>query len=119
MSRAELAMTFAASTVGWAKERLELTTGEIGSALGANARTIKRWQECLSVPSSTHRRQLERLNQLKYLLETSFRSPEAAQQWTHRPLPSLKGTTPLFAITEGELDEVISVLATLATGAHR
>jgi uncharacterized protein (DUF2384 family) len=119
MSRSDLALHFAASTVGWAEQELELTAGEIGRALGATRRTVQRWRERASVPSATHRQRLERLNQLRFLLETSFRDPGAAGQWMHTPVPALKGRTPLFAVTQGDLDAVIGVLAGLTAGAHR
>lgn len=119
MSRAELAMTFAVGTVERAKEAFELTIDEIAGAVGASRRTVSRWLERASAPSATHRRNLERLNQLQFLLDTSFRDRAAAQAWLHRPLPALKGRTPLYALSEGEIDAVVSALATLAAGAHR
>jgi ParB-like chromosome segregation protein Spo0J len=119
MSRAELAMAFAVGTVERVQEAFELTLDEIAGAVGASRRTVSRWLERASVPSSTHRRNLERLNQLQYLLETSFRNRQAAQAWLHRSLPALKGSTPLYALSEGEMDAVVGVLATLAAGAHR
>ena len=118
MARARLAIEYAENTVEWAQETLELSTGEIGQAVGANRRTVQRWREGRSAPSPQHRKHLEAFNQLRYLLETGFRNAEAAERWMHSPLPALKGRTPLFTITEGELDLVITILAGLAAGAH-
>lgn len=118
MPRSRLAMEFAENTIEWAQETLELSTGEIGLVVGANRRTVQRWREGVSAPSPEHRKHLEAINQLRYLIETGFRNAEVAERWMHTPLPDLKGWTPLFAITEGEMDLVINTLAGLASGAH-
>src|SRR5688500_11080265 len=95
VARTESAMAFAESTVAWAHDELELTIAEVAQTVGASRKTVARWLECESVPSREHRRKLERLNQLKHLLETTFRSPDAVQSWMHRPAAGLKGKTPL------------------------
>ncbi|HET7585105.1 MAG TPA: antitoxin Xre/MbcA/ParS toxin-binding domain-containing protein [Gemmatimonadaceae bacterium] len=119
MSRAALAIEYAEKTVEWAREELELTSEEIATVVGADRKTIARWRDGRSAPSAEHRRHLERLNQLRFLLESSFRSPDAAQRWLQSPAPVLKGKTPLFALTEGDLDSVLKLLGTLAAGGHR
>lgn len=119
MSRAQLAIAFAGHTVEWARSELELTTEEIGQAVGANRKTVQRWQEGESVPSPEHRKHLESLSQIRYLLKHSFRSGTAAQQWMQTPSEALKGKTPLFCLTEGDLDAVLKLLGSLAAGAFR
>lgn len=119
MSRSELAKVYAGETVEWCQRELELTNDEVAQAVGANRRAVWRWKNRESVPTPEFRRELERLNQLRYLLETSFASTESARAWLHRPNPGLKGRTPIFAITEGELDEVLAVLGTVAAGGFR
>lgn len=119
MPRAELAGAYAGKTVEWAREELELTAQEIAQAVGADRKTVARWRDGESTPSPEHRRHLERLNQLRHLLTTSFRSMEVAQRWLHSPAPGLQGRTPIFALTQGELDEVIGLLGTLAAGGFR
>src|SRR5687768_14095493 len=106
MNRAQLEMEYAQATLTWARESLELTDLEIGGALGVDRKTVQRWRERRSVPSVTHRRQMERLHQLRHLLETSFRTPEAGQRWLHTPAPGLSGRTPLGVLGQGELDAV-------------
>ncbi len=118
LGRARLAIEYAEDTIEWAQQALELSTGEIGQVVGATRRTVQRWREGRSAPSPRHRKHLEAINQLRYLLETGFRNADAAERWMHSPLPALKGRTPLFTITEGELDLVITILAGLASGAH-
>ena len=118
MPRAQLAMAFAESTVDWATEELELTLEEVGQALGVNRRTIGRWREGVSEPSPEHRKNLERISQLRHFLRTSFRDPDAAQSWMQTPLDALQGRTPHFAMCEGDLERVVRLLGTLASGAH-
>lgn len=108
MSRITFAMEFAGSTVEWAQSGLELAIEEIAQTVGADRKTVGRWRAKQSAPTAEHRRHLERLNQLRHLLETSFRSKDAQQRWLHTPLAALDGRTPLFAL-----------LGTLAAGAHR
>ena len=118
-ARAQLEMDYAEATLNWARNSLELTDLEIGGALGVDRKTVQRWRERRSVPSVTHRRQMERLHQLRHLLETSFRTPEAGQRWLHTPAPGLSGRTPLGVLGQGELDALIQLLGTLAAGAFR
>jgi uncharacterized protein (DUF2384 family) len=112
MSRAQLAMSFAETTIEWAQEKLELTDEEVGQAVGVSRKTVQRWKE-------RERKHLEQLNQLRYLLQTSFRNMDAAQRWMHSPLPALQGRTPHFALVEGDVEALVKILGTLAAGAHR
>ena len=117
--RVELEMAYAETTVAWARQVLELTDPEIAGALGVDRKTVQRWREHRSVPSITHRRRMEKLQQLRHLLETSFRGPEAGERWLHAPSPGLAGRTPLSVLTDGDLDAVLQLLGTLAAGAFR
>ena len=119
MSRANHAIAFAGSTVEWAQDELELSAEEIARTVGANRKTVARWRDGASAPSTEHRKHLERLNQLRYFLETSFRSFDAARKWLHSPAPGLQGRTPIFALTEGDMDSVLKLLGTLAAGGFR
>ncbi len=119
MPRADLAIAFAGSTVEWAQKELELSAGEVAQTVGANRKTVARWREGESAPSPEHRRHLERLNQLRHFLQTSFRSLEAGRKWLHSPSPGLHGRTPIFALTEGDIDSVLKLLGTLAAGGFR
>lgn len=119
MARVESAIAFAEETVAWAHDDLELTIAEVAQIVGANRKTVARWLESEAAPSREHRLKLERLNELRYLLGTMFRSTDAIQSWMHRPAAGLKGRTPLFALTEGGLDDVLRMLESLAAGAFR
>jgi len=111
---------FAGQTVAWAEDELALSTSEIAGVVGGvDRKTVQRWRQGRSAPRGEHRRYLEYLNQLRHLLDTSFRSTDAKQQWIHTPSPALEGRTPFFALTEGNIDVVLEVLAGLAHGSHR
>ena len=118
-TRASLETEYAEATLAWVREALELTDTELGAALGVDRKTVRRWRDRRSAPSATHRRRMEKLNQLRYLVETSFRTPEAGQRWFHAPAPGLKGRTPLAVLTDGDLDAVVQLLGTMAAGAFR
>ena|ERR1019366_93713 len=117
MSRAEFVLDFATTSVQLARSELELTIEETARVLGVDRKTIMRWLKGQSAPSSEHRKQLEQLNQIRYLMDNSFRSHEARQRWLHAPAPGLKGKTPYAALTEGNLNEIFRLLGTLAAGA--
>jgi hypothetical protein len=61
---------------------------------------------------------MEKLTQLKWFLENAFRTPELGKRWLHQPVPVLKGRMPISVLTEGDIDSVLGVLATHASGAH-
>lgn len=111
---------FAGQTVAWAEEELSLSTREIAGAMGGvDRKTVQRWKKGQAAPRPEHRRYLEYLNQLRYLLDGSFRSDEGKLRWIHTPSPALGGRTPFFALTSGEIETVLEVLAGLAHGSHR
>ncbi len=118
MTRAELEMTYAKETVDWIQEAFELTIREVGGALGTSSKTVQRWRTQRTAPRPEHRRELEKLNQLRHFIETSFRNSDAAQRWMHRPSPALRGKSPMAVLTHGDIDAVLKVLGTLAGGAH-
>ena len=105
------------ATIEWASEDLDLSYDQIGSAVGADRRTIHRWRTAESRPSRAHQEQVEKLLQLRYLLGASFRDQKAILEWLHSPVPAFQGRTPLSMLKEGSLDELIEALATLESGA--
>ncbi len=117
VDRAELESEYAATTVAWAEDALELTDAEIGGALGAGRQTVRRWRSRTAVPSDSHRRALEKVNQLRHLLATEFDTAAAALRWMHTPLAGFGGRTPLALVTAGEIDRVLAALGTTAAGA--
>ncbi len=115
--RALLQAQLAARIVTWAREILELTYPEIGSALEVNRRTVMRWAHSEHAPSIQHLAKLEDLGELRHLLETVFPDAETGSQWLHSPVPMLRGRTPMALIRSGDLQAVIGVLAGLEAGA--
>lgn len=118
MSLAQIKRRVASSTVRDARSHLGLTDSEIGRAAGADRRTVQRWLSQESTPATEHQEGLEQLRELMHLARKLFRSPEAAQEWLHSPVPILRGRTPASLIQEGRIDEVTEALATAASGAH-
>ncbi len=115
--RALLQAQLAASVVAWAREILELTYPEIGSALDVNRRTVMRWAHSEHTPSLEHLAKLEELSELRHLLQAVFADADAASEWLHTPLPALRGRTPMALIRLGDLRQVVGVLAGLEAGA--
>jgi uncharacterized protein (DUF2384 family) len=118
MTRTELEMEFAGKALGWVERELELTDPEIGQALGVDRKTIYRWRKRESAPAPEQRKRMEKLTQLKWFLENAFRTPDLGKQWLHQAVPALKGRMPISVLTEGDIDSVLSLLATHASGAH-
>lgn len=108
---------WAARTVEWARDWLELSNSEIGTAVGAAGRTVTRWAHRTALPRPTHRARIEKLNELRHLLDTVFDGPEAAQEWLHTPVPAFRGRTPHSLVRRGQLDKVMGTLAALESGA--
>lgn len=117
-TRAKLEKEFAGAALGWAQRELELTESEIGTALGVDRKTIYRWRSGESTPAPEQRKRVEKLTQLKWFLDNSFRSSRIGKEWLHQPVPGLKGRTPISVLAEGDIDSVIGLLATHASGAH-
>jgi len=110
--RALLEMEYAEATIAWTRDALELTDAELARVLSVDRKTVQRWRERQSVPSTTHRRGMEKLNQLRHLLDTSFHTPDDAKGWLHRPSPELIGRTPLAVLADGEVDAILGLLST-------
>ena len=118
MTRTELEMEFAGATLGWVERELEMTDPEIGQTLGVDRKTIYRWRKRESAPAPEQRRRMEKLSQLKWFLENSFRTPAHGKRWLHQSVPALKGRTPISVLLEGDIDAVLGVLGTHASGAY-
>jgi transcriptional regulator with XRE-family HTH domain len=115
--RTLLQARLAAGVVAWAREALELTYPEIGNALDVTRRTVMRWAQSEHAPTVSHLAKLEELSELRHLLETVFPDSGARMEWLHSPVPLLRGRTPMSFIRQGELKEVIGILAGLEAGA--
>lgn len=117
MALAQLKKQTAAQAVAWAHETLELAYTEIGAAVDADERTVRRWQEQGVAPRGRHQDKLEEILELRHLLSALFPTPAEANAWLHASVPAFRGRTPMSVIRRGKIDRVIDVLATMETGA--
>ena len=108
----------AQNTVRDARELMGFSDAQIAAVTGAHRRTVQRWVHRTSAPQPQHQAALEQIRELVHLLRTVFRTPGAALQWFHAPVPMLRGRTPASLVERGLASEVIEVLAGLAEGAH-
>ena len=104
-------------TIDWAHDVLGLSYEDIGRAVGAHRRSVARWRSREHAPSRRHRQEMEKLRRLRHLLDTAFDDAETARAWLHSSVPALQGRTPISRLEEGEVDEVIHVLAAAQSGA--
>jgi len=118
MSPVELERAAAAATIAWARDELALVYREIGQAVDADERTVRRWVGKEISPKGRHREKIEELRELRHLLAAVFESPEEAEKWLHTSVRAFRGRTPLSVIREGQVQEVIGVLATIESGAY-
>ena len=117
MSPAEREKQAAADAVAWAHERLALRYPEIGRAVDADERTVRRWHGRHVLPRGRHREKLEQLRELRHLLAAVFASQANADEWLHTSVPAFRGRTPLSLIRTGRMETVIDALASMEAGA--
>lgn len=118
MGVARVRRVVAGNTVRDAREWMGLSDAEIALATGVHRRTVQRWINSGVAPQPQHAGAMELLRELMHLLRICFVTPDAVQEWLHSPVPLLRGRTPASLIQENRSNEVISILAGLATGAH-
>jgi hypothetical protein len=98
--------------VRYASDTLEFTDQEVGSALGASARSVARWRSEDTTPAPRAVVAAERLLELSQALQEVFGDDvEALQAWLHERVPALGRRTPLRAIVDGDIDDVLTVVA--------
>ena len=107
----------AADTVAWAHDVLALSFGEIGAAVDADERTVRRWRGSEVAPRARHQASLEALVDLRHLLEEVFETPKAAAEWLNTPIKAFRGHPPVTMLRRGRLKDVVEVLATMESGA--
>lgn len=97
-------------------ERLALSVGEIAETLGATTRSVNRWIARENPPSPEHRDRIERLSELRHLLESVFEDEKSRVTWMNSPLKALRGRSPATALRRQNWDEVLGLLAGLESG---
>lgn len=116
--RAKAEISGVRRALDWAERTLELSDAEVGRALGASPRSVARWRDALHRPSDRHVQAAERLLELAHALNTVFGAEtERLHNWLHEPLPALRGSTPHRTIINGNLDDVLTILGNIDSGA--
>lgn len=118
MAPFDLEAAAASETVAWAHDDLSLGYREIGVALEANERTVRRWAGREIAPRGHHREKLESLRELRHLLRTVFPHEAERRGWLHASVPAFRGRTPISLIRAGRVEKVVEVLATIESGAY-
>jgi uncharacterized protein (DUF2384 family) len=118
MSPIQIEMRATEETIDWAHDALGLNYREIGSLLQAHERTVMRWKSRETLASPRHRRRVEDLRELRYLLGEVFRDEQGANLWLHSSVPALRGRTPISYVRAGRVSRVVDLLATFQAGAH-
>ena len=113
----QLEMDAAKKAILSANKNLGLNFTEVASALDVDPRTIYRYKNKESAPSPDVRERLSKFREIFQLLSEVFVSEKAFYSWLYTEVPMLRGQLPIDLIRRGELDEVISVLAGIYSGA--
>ena len=99
-------------------ESFGLSYTDVASALGVNRRTLLRYRNKLNIPSPKARAGMEKMREIRYLLHEVFNGKSAENEWLYSSVPLLRGRRPIDLMREGELDQVLSVLAGLYSGSY-
>jgi uncharacterized protein (DUF2384 family) len=110
-------MKAAEKAILMANKNLGLNFSEVASALGVDPRTVYRYKSHENAPTPDVRDKLGKLREISQLLDEVFADQDAWMSWLYTEVPALRGQIPIDVIRKGELDEVISILAGLYSGA--
>src|SRR5690348_3360784 len=90
---------------------------DIAQLLNTTPETASRWQSGNVEP---HSERLQMLLTLEWLVGelSEFYGPEEARLWLFAPHRLLKGQSPAKRIQDGEIDEVLTLVAQLRDGAY-
>ncbi len=95
-----------------------ITQSELARMLDTTPRTVSRWRTTSKthvVPRAPAARALRELARLRWLLETDF-GQDGARTWLRTPNPTLRGTTPLALMLQGDWEDVLGLVLTLGQG---
>lgn len=107
----------ARETVEDAQQSFGLKYVELATTLGVTSRSLLRYRNLVSVPSRPVQAKLEKVRQIGHLLNEVFDGQNAQMEWLYSLVPLLRGRRPIDLIKQGELNEVLSILAGLYSGA--
>jgi uncharacterized protein (DUF2384 family) len=117
VSIASLEKKVATDTIDKALQTFGLNYVEVAGTLGVDRRTILRYRKQDSIPTPSVRARLEKLREITYLLGKVFVDRDAQLEWLYSPVPLLRDRRPIDLIRKGDLDEVLSILTGIYTGA--
>lgn len=108
----------AKETIENAHEAFGLNYSQVASMLGVDRRTVLRYRKTKNIPSERVRAQMEKVREIEHLLEEVFNGEILQLKWLYSSVPLLRGRRPVDLLRNGKLDEVLSVLAGLYSGAQ-
>lgn len=115
----ELELAEAQNTFEKFKEAYEWDNADIAAALQVARRTVQRYSSGDSYPARRVRSNIADLREISILLDEIFSDEADAIRWLNTTVPMLKGRRPIDLIQKGNLEEVITALATYQSGAFR
>jgi uncharacterized protein (DUF2384 family) len=115
--KAELKARAAVAAIERVRDRYDFSYEDVARTLGADRKTLYRWRAEEFGPSEMYRDRVEMLNVLLHLLDETFETETAAGAWLHSAVPLLGGRSPIALLLEGQIDDVVGVLASLQSGA--
>jgi uncharacterized protein (DUF2384 family) len=108
----------AKQTIEEARETFGLNYVDLAAALDIDRRTLLRYRKEVSAPSPKVRMRMEKLREIAYLLLEVFETKEEGLRWLYSSVELLRGRRPIDLMRNGEIDDVLAVLAGLYSGAH-
>jgi uncharacterized protein (DUF2384 family) len=108
----------AKQTIEEARETFGLNYVDLASALDVDRRTLLRYRKEVSAPSPKVRMRMEKLREIAYLLLEVFETREEGLGWLYSSVELLRGRRPIDLMRNGDIDDVLAVLAGLYSGAH-
>jgi uncharacterized protein (DUF2384 family) len=108
----------AKQTIEEARETFGLNYVDLAAALDVDRRTLLRYRKEVSAPSPKVRMRMEKLREIAYLLLEVFETREEGLGWLYSSVELLRGRRPIDLMRNGDIDDVLAVLAGLYSGAH-
>jgi transcriptional regulator with XRE-family HTH domain len=96
-----------------ARKRLGLTQEQMAKALNVAPRTIQNWES--GVGRSQMAKKTQDLKELLQLMDEFVVAPKE-QEWLQTPLPAIRNQTPVQAIIEGKMRDIIVEFLRLGEG---
>lgn len=99
------------------KNKAGIRSRELALLVGATPQTVSRWQQGRVDPQPAH---LERLLTLEWLASelAEFYDPDDARLWLFSRHRLLHGETPVQVIQQGRIDDVLTLIEQLRSGAY-